>query len=159
MPKLIVDQVLEGIRLHSKMQNNAAEARVQTREVVLLVNQKEQRSLRYKHSLTGKVGVKYSNKGATRTIYFQSPSWYQETTWEVLLHRCLTGWQINLRQHRVQPNDALIFQSIRNGDIPEIKRLFATGLASPFDRDGYGDTLLAVSGPSCSSLWSGRPKY
>jgi hypothetical protein len=50
----------------------------------------------------------------------------------------------NIRPLHIVPQDALIFELCREGDLINIQRLFSNGLASPFDTNLNGATALHV---------------
>jgi hypothetical protein len=59
--------------------------------------------------------------------------------------RCIQGFRsYNIRPVHIVPDDALVFEFCREGDLNNIQRLFSKGLASPFDTNSNGATLLHV---------------
>ncbi|KAK3361099.1 hypothetical protein B0T24DRAFT_642320 [Lasiosphaeria ovina] len=55
-------------------------------------------------------------------------------------HRGFNNIQPGLRWFSVVPNDSLVFESIKLGDLDNLKYLFTHGLASPFDQNDDGLT-------------------
>ncbi|KAJ8131143.1 hypothetical protein O1611_g2480 [Lasiodiplodia mahajangana] len=68
---------------------------------------------------------------------------YLVTTWELQSSRSYGDWKFNLRSYRTVPYDSDVFSIVRWGDPKEVQMLFASGQASPHDRDAdFGFTLL-----------------
>lgn len=60
------------------------------------------------------------------------------------------SWQRSFRTFRYVPEDALIVDLCKEGDLANVQKMFEKGLASPFDRVAFkgGDfSLLHVSNP------------
>lgn len=74
-----------------------------------------------------------------------TPAWLSNRIWQLALGRSLSGWHFTMRTYGVVPDDSLVFQACRAGDLVGMQRLFDVGLASPFDRNECGDDLLMVS--------------
>jgi len=55
-----------------------------------------------------------------------------------------TGASICIRMPRLTAHDALGWQLVRNGNLSAVQRMFSTGVASPFDVDTHGRSLLHV---------------
>jgi hypothetical protein len=68
----------------------------------------------------------------------------------VLSARSTTGWKYSFQSFRTVPDDSLIFEYCKEGNIGAIQSLFKRGLASPWDRDAKGRTPLWVC--VCNSL-------
>jgi hypothetical protein len=54
------------------------------------------------------------------------------------------GISMQMRTYNIVPNDAPILEACDNFDFDEVRRLFDSGLASPYDQDKDGYTLLDV---------------
>jgi hypothetical protein len=77
--------------------------------------------------------VKLNLRGLSSIFSFQSD------------HAGFYGIEPTFRIVNVIPEDGLIWTSIRRNDIAQIQRLFVERLASPFDVDQGGCTVLHVS--------------
>jgi hypothetical protein len=73
------------------------------------------------------------------------PEWFSRKVWDVGGYRSLSDWSVNIRTYRIIPDDAPIFQAIRDADIVRVQNLLASKEALVTDRDGWGTTLLHVS--------------
>ena len=62
----------------------------------------------------------------------------------------ISGWKSSLDTIRPRPDDALIFDFCKHGNLAGVKSLLERGLASPKDVDSAGRTPLHVSINSCS---------
>jgi len=58
---------------------------------------------------------------------------------------CTAGWKYSLQIFRAVPENALIFEFCREGNLAAVRTLLSTGNASPWDRDPEGRTPLYVS--------------
>ena len=85
-----------------------------------------------------------SSPGIIAVYFF--PTWLL-TRAMVILMKCssATGPELIVRIPRIVSFEASIFQYVRNEDLCGIKRLFESGLSSPFDVDPIGMSALAVS--------------
>lgn len=63
---------------------------------------------------------------------------------EIVIRRSTVGWQYSLRDFRVVPENAPIFEFCRDGNLSAVRTLFMSGHASPWDRDPTGRTPLWV---------------
>lgn len=61
------------------------------------------------------------------------------------------GWKNTLRAFYVIPDNSLIFEFCRSGNIDGIRSLLARGDASVWDKNSIGETPLHVSLPFCSA--------
>jgi len=62
----------------------------------------------------------------------------------LLSGRATSGWQFSIQPFRAVPENALIFEFCRNGNLEAVRSLFERGEASPWDRDPAGLTPLWV---------------
>ncbi|KAI0147765.1 hypothetical protein GGR57DRAFT_475809 [Xylariaceae sp. FL1272] len=79
------------------------------------------------------------------TVEFKPPSWLTGATRVWLLyytHQSYAGWTYQIRAYNMRPWTSQIFLAARRNDIPQLQALFQSGVASPFDRDQNGDTVL-----------------
>jgi hypothetical protein len=65
--------------------------------------------------------------------------------WEFQAMRARQGWDINISTYNIVPDNSLVFLFARSGNIRGLQELFRSGLASPFDRNECGFTVLHVS--------------
>ena len=82
-------------------------------------------------------------------LQIRPPSWITQMAWDILAWKSYTGFKLYFRQFSIVPRDALVFRRARTGDIDGVLDLFNKKLASPFDTDEYGETLLHV----CLSIY------
>jgi hypothetical protein len=77
---------------------------------------------------------------------FQTPSWlsHNRSAWEICCYQAQSGWDFMLRTYNVLHEDNPIWAFLHEGNVSEIRKLFVEGKASPFDRDGWGRTVLDV---------------
>lgn len=71
--------------------------------------------------------------------------WLMRFGFEVVSTKMFDTRSHGLRTFRTVPEDALIFEFCREGNVAGVRSLFQRGLASPFDRDEIGWTTLHVS--------------
>ncbi|KAK6948976.1 hypothetical protein Daesc_009048 [Daldinia eschscholtzii] len=83
--------------------------------------------------------------GSSRKFLFQSPLWLSQRSWELHSNKALGAWKWNLKSYRVVPSNSKIIKLAQKGSPKDIQKLFDAGLASPYDRDERGWTLLHVS--------------
>ncbi|KAI0190718.1 hypothetical protein EV127DRAFT_79010 [Xylaria flabelliformis] len=77
------------------------------------------------------------------SIRCRLPTWICQATWELQTFRSYGNWQINIRYYRTQPLDNDVFIAAFWHTPKELQMLFASGRASPDDRDAdFGHTLL-----------------
>ena len=68
------------------------------------------------------------------------------------------GLDCSIKQYRAVPDSAAIFYYCKNGDIKSVQALFNNSLASPWDTNSKGFTLLFVS-PSVFKLFQTISAY
>ncbi|KAI0535007.1 hypothetical protein GGR58DRAFT_27062 [Xylaria digitata] len=73
---------------------------------------------------------------------FRLPFWLSRTTWELQSSRSYGNWKLNLRCYSVVPVVSEVLEIAQYGTPRELEMLCARGLASPYDRDDDGWTLL-----------------
>jgi hypothetical protein len=73
-----------------------------------------------------------------------TPEWLSSTICQLEVRRSIVGLNVFVRIYGIVPLDAPIFEACRKGDVVDMRRLFDSGLASPFDKNGHW-TLLKVS--------------
>ena len=68
--------------------------------------------------------------------------------------KSVSGWNIHLRTWQtVDYTTSKIFTAVKRRDPMTLRRLLRNGLASPFERDEDGNTLLHVSSPHYLPLY------
>jgi hypothetical protein len=65
--------------------------------------------------------------------------------------RSTSGWKYSIQPFRSVPEEAIIFEFCREGNVAAVRTLFNRGEASPWDRDHLGRTPLWVGSP-CSII-------
>jgi hypothetical protein len=78
------------------------------------------------------------------TLRISVPSWLGGKVYEA--QKLQQSWTCNVtfRSYNVVPPEARLFQYSRSGDVQGLQQLFASGQATPFDRDTSGNTALHV---------------
>ncbi|CZR68075.1 uncharacterized protein PAC_17974 [Phialocephala subalpina] len=77
------------------------------------------------------------------SAYFRAPAWLINRAWEAEGRRARSGWNFNILTYNIlSSKDALVFGYAQNGPLSKLQDLFKERLASPFDTDEYGHTLL-----------------
>ncbi|KAI0400818.1 hypothetical protein F4802DRAFT_601709 [Xylaria palmicola] len=86
-------------------------------------------------------------------ITLRVPRWISSKVWEMCYTRALGDWTFQLRSYSTRPSDSPVFQVARSGSPTSLRKLFDTGLASPYDRTIDGETLVheAVRGLNVST--------
>lgn len=79
-----------------------------------------------------------------RHVTIQLPTWLLPRRYHILSQRAHSGWDHKFRTYYVTASTAPIFQLCIDGNTGEIQKLFAAGLASPFNTDYNGFTTLHV---------------
>lgn len=97
------------------------------------------RSLRHTRQATA------ISDGAHYELNFRFPTWLTRAAWSIAASYSYTGLKFNVRLYSVVPFDAPVMKYARNNDKKNILALFDKKLASPFDVDEYGATLIDVS--------------
>ncbi|OTB17387.1 hypothetical protein K445DRAFT_276309 [Daldinia sp. EC12] len=80
--------------------------------------------------------------GSSRKFLFQSPLWLSQRSWELHSNKAFGAWQWNLKSYRVVPSNSKVIKLTQRGSPMDVQKLFDAGLASPYDRDERGWTLL-----------------
>ena len=65
--------------------------------------------------------------------------------------KAYNGWDFNLRQYNIRPEESLVFQYADAGDVTGLQGLFDKHEASPWDCDENGWTPLHVRS-TCDSI-------
>lgn len=78
-------------------------------------------------------------------IRAQPPPWLFRRRFDLYTSRSHSGWDFSLNVYNVRPSDAPIFEYVEEGDISAIQQLFQENMASVFDVDEEGKSLLHVS--------------
>ena len=80
----------------------------------------------------------------TTSIYLGLPRWLYARRYEIHLRNSYRGWDQSFRSYKVVSFDAPVFQYSISGDVEGLRKLFAAGLASPFEVNSEGRTPLHV---------------
>ncbi|KAK8005863.1 hypothetical protein PG991_012160 [Apiospora marii] len=87
---------------------------------------------------------------------FQVPQWLlgKRQAWELCAERSYSGWKFNFRVSCLRSRHSSVFTAAQRGDVRTLRRLFDSGLASPFDRTVEGATIAhyGVMGASVETL-------
>lgn len=78
-------------------------------------------------------------------LQIRPPSWLTQRAWDIVASNSYSGFKLCLKAYSIVPHNALVFQCARLGDIDGLLDLFNKKLASPFDRNEYGESLIDVS--------------
>lgn len=79
------------------------------------------------------------------TVSLRMPVWLINRIWEIQGMRARKGWTFTISSYNIVPSDSLVLQHARLGNLQGLQDLFSKNLASPFDRNEYGLTVLHVS--------------
>ncbi|KAJ0413369.1 hypothetical protein BJY00DRAFT_296984 [Aspergillus carlsbadensis] len=88
--------------------------------------------------------IRKSKKWYRNEYRIRTPLFFVDRLWTIAVTN-LHGWQLTLQVNNVVPVDSPIFASCRLGEIEEVRRLFSTCRASPFDCGPRGESLLHVA--------------
>lgn len=92
--------------------------------------------------------VTYDQGGTTSTsVSITLPRWIYARNFQVHLTKSYQGWDQSFRTYKTVAYDAEVIQYSIEGNVEGLKRLFASGQASPFEVDCDGRTPLHVSIP------------
>ncbi|GAW26651.1 putative ankyrin repeat-containing protein [Rosellinia necatrix] len=75
-------------------------------------------------------------------VRFRLPTWLCRRAWELQSSRSYGNWRINLLSYRTIPDDSEVFRIAKFGKPEELRALFDSGVASPYDRSVGSQTLL-----------------
>ncbi|KAI2469516.1 hypothetical protein F4781DRAFT_213381 [Annulohypoxylon bovei var. microspora] len=75
-------------------------------------------------------------------ILLQAPAWLSQRSWELHSIKANGDWKFYLRSYSLIPQGSEIVKLVRKGSPNDMQKLFDAGLASPYDRDQFGYTLL-----------------
>ncbi|KAL3478282.1 hypothetical protein BJX99DRAFT_256607 [Aspergillus californicus] len=76
---------------------------------------------------------------------FRTPLIVIDKIWTIRATRLFSNWTFNIRTNNVVPYGAPIIRACLHGDIAEVQSLFDSGLASPFDCDPRGHSVLQIA--------------
>lgn len=90
---------------------------------------------------------RFSFDSSDQVSYFraQCPSWLSQRSWDLQCSKSSGSWQFTVRTYNVRPCCSNVFYIANLGSPEELQRMFQMRLASPFDCDENGYTLLHVS--------------
>ncbi|KAI9376520.1 hypothetical protein BJX61DRAFT_538758 [Aspergillus egyptiacus] len=80
-----------------------------------------------------------------RQFRFRTPLLFVDKLWTISTTPAYSGWNFTFRVNNVVPQDSPVFQHCQEGKVQEVQRLFSAGLASPFDCDPNGKSLLHIA--------------
>jgi hypothetical protein len=73
-----------------------------------------------------------------------TPEWLSSTICQLEVRRSIVGLYVFMRTYGIVPRNSPVFEACDRGDVECMQRLFDSGLASPFDKDGDGFSLWKV---------------
>ncbi|OTA87357.1 hypothetical protein M434DRAFT_35401 [Hypoxylon sp. CO27-5] len=91
-------------------------------------------------NLFGRVLVEYFASGCA--VLFQAPTWLSQRSWELHSIKANGNWQCNLISYSIVPEDSKVLGLAAYGSPQDMQKLFDAGLASPYDCNHFGWTLL-----------------
>ncbi|KAL4902213.1 hypothetical protein BDW74DRAFT_158808 [Aspergillus multicolor] len=80
-----------------------------------------------------------------RGFRFRTPLFFVDKMWTISSYHAVLGWKFTLEVHNVIPDNAPVMRYCRIGEVEVVRRLFSEGLASPFDCNANGETLLHIA--------------
>lgn len=116
-----------------------------TPESLALQESKEDESIAEDYAAIVKRPASRRHKREQDLFRFRTPTWLTSRVCETRISRACSGWTVHLSSYHVRPEDASVFSFAEQGDVGNLRRLFESGEASPFDRNPGGETLLHVS--------------
>ncbi len=107
-------------------------------------SQRQQSDLERDLQLVDYAAVRHRKRMIAR---LRTPAWlsFSRSAWEICMYRATAGWMFTAQTYRVVPVDAPIMEFAESGDLRAIQALFEKKLASPYDREVDGCTVLDVS--------------
>jgi hypothetical protein len=79
------------------------------------------------------------------SAFFRAPAWLINRACAIEGRRAYPGWNFSLSTYNIIPGESLVFRYAQNGTVNDLHELFQNHLASPFDMDEFGHTVLHVS--------------
>ncbi|KAI9148049.1 hypothetical protein HJFPF1_11870 [Paramyrothecium foliicola] len=88
-------------------------------------------------------GFPKSKRKETRfRVRLRLPILICNSIWHLAIIRSQNSWTLHLQSYNIVPYYSKVFYHCRKGHLDEIRRMFASGEASPFDVYGYRDQTL-----------------
>ncbi|KAL2833284.1 hypothetical protein BDW59DRAFT_156785 [Aspergillus cavernicola] len=84
-------------------------------------------------------------KVVSKQFRFRTPLILVDKMWTINTSHLFSSWTFSIRVNNVVPHESPILLHCREGNIKEIQRLFSAGLASPFDCDPNGQSLIHMA--------------
>ncbi|KAL4899054.1 hypothetical protein BDW74DRAFT_184056 [Aspergillus multicolor] len=81
----------------------------------------------------------------TWKLKFRTPLVVIDKSWDFQFRRLYSGWTFSFRTLNVVRHNAPIWNACWSGNVEEVQRLFSAGLATPFDCDDVGRSILGVA--------------
>lgn len=90
---------------------------------------------------------KYSNKEEREEIIaqYRGPAWLINRAWRIQAIKARFGWTFSPRTTYFIPRSSIVFRYAEDNNVNGLQELFDKRVASPFDCDEYGVTILLVS--------------
>lgn len=100
-----------------------------------------------KRKLMGADDIENTEVYKELTAQYRLPSWLANQAWDFCAKQAYNGWDIQLRQYVIIPENSPAFQCIEQRNARGLQELFSKREASPWSCDSKGWTLLHVSAP------------
>ncbi|KAI1323454.1 hypothetical protein F5Y16DRAFT_345603 [Xylariaceae sp. FL0255] len=89
--------------------------------------------------------IKFRNSHKGYRVSVDIPSWLSNISWELHGSWTMGSWTYTLQSYTRRPWESQVFQIAQYGSSLELKRMFADGIASPYDKDTNGATLIHMA--------------
>ncbi|MCJ1386123.1 hypothetical protein MMC17_009248 [Xylographa soralifera] len=76
---------------------------------------------------------------------YRWPAWLMNRTWYLRVLKAHCGWDFKFRQYNIVPDSSLVIQYAEVGNVAGLQQLFDHLLASPWDCDQFGNTLIHLA--------------
>lgn len=89
--------------------------------------------------------LSYTNESRSWRARIQLPSWMSQAVYDIQFNTTMYSWSFACQSYNIISPESDIVQTIQRGDKDGVLKLFDTRMASPFDKDHRGYSLLYVS--------------
>jgi hypothetical protein len=148
-------------RIQSDLKQQIADFQPQIVSMVHMTIQNEQRLINNQHStqlISTKTLAKdtnsksqnrqpwliYSTKPKSWQARVQFPNWLSQAVYDIQFNRTFSSWNFACQSYNVVSRESEIIRTIERGDEKGVLKLFDDHMASPFDKDEHGNSLLYV---------------
>ena len=84
---------------------------------------------------------------------YRLPRWLADQAWDFCAKKTCNGWDLQLRQYVILPDDSLAFHYLYQKNVRGLQELLSKREVSPWSCDRDGWTLLHVGAPGESYLY------